>query len=174
PEDLPRDRPLWLVAHGWIHPTDSSINVAIGQGHGPRPMGLVLEVPSADGNWTVARPDLGFPAGKNKTILVDLNGIFREHETRRFRLRTNLEIFWDSLAVAVSEPHSAIKSQRIAPQSAELRGRGYSLMSQANASSPELPHYETITGKGQRWHDLIGFYTRFGDVRELLEKVDDR
>ena len=76
-DDVPRDRPLWLVAHGWIHPTDSSINVAIGQGQHAQPQGLVLEVPTADGGWTVARPDLGFPAGKNKTILVDLDGIFR-------------------------------------------------------------------------------------------------
>ena len=47
-------------------------------------------------------------------------------------------------------------------------------MTQAGASSPEIPDYETITGTTQRWFDLIGFYTRFGDVRELLEKVDDR
>ena len=30
--DSARDVPTWLVAHGWIYPTDSSINVAIGQG----------------------------------------------------------------------------------------------------------------------------------------------
>jgi hypothetical protein len=47
-------------------------------------------------------------------------------------------------------------------------------MTQADASSPELPHYDSITGTAPRWRDLIGFYTRFGDVRELLEKVDDR
>ena len=27
---------------------------------------------------------------------------------------------------------------------------------------------------GQMWRDLVGFHTRFGDVRELLEKIDDR
>jgi hypothetical protein len=27
---------------------------------------------------------------------------------------------------------------------------------------------------GQAWRDLDGFYTRFGDVRELVAKVDDR
>jgi hypothetical protein len=26
----------------------------------------------------------------------------------------------------------------------------------------------------QRWRDLSGYYTRFGDVRELLTNVDDR
>jgi hypothetical protein len=172
--DIPLDKPLWLVAHGWIHPTDSSINVAIAQGRAPKPQGLMLEVPAANTGWSVVRPDLGFPAGKNKTILIDLNGIFREGATRRFRLRTNLEIFWDSLAVAEAAKDSSTKSQRLAPQSAELRPRGYSLMTQANASSPELPHYDSITGAGQRWRDLVGFYTRFGDVRELLKDVDDR
>jgi len=173
-EDVPRDRSLWLVAHGWIHPTDSSINVAIGQGNHSKPQGLVLEVPAADGGWEVARADLGFPAGKNKTILVDLDGVFRPGAPRRFRLRTNLEVYWDSLAVAEAAPKTPLKQRRLAPVSAELRLRGYSLMTQANHSSPELPDYRTLTGTSQRWRDLIGFYTRFGDVRELLEKVDDR
>src|SRR5207253_1308304 len=31
-----------------------------------------------------------------------------------------------------------------------------------------------IQTRAQIWRDLIGFYTRFGDVKELLEKVDDR
>ena len=32
PEAAPRTGPLWLIAQGWVHPTDSSINVAVGQG----------------------------------------------------------------------------------------------------------------------------------------------
>ncbi len=174
-DDVPRDRPIWLVAHGWIHPTDSSINVAISQGRGTTPQGLVLEVPAPDGSWIVARPDLGFPAGKNKTILVDLSGIFPpDSGTRRFRLRTNLEVFWDSLALAAAAPDAAMRTQRLSVQAAELRFRGYSKMTQAGTSSPELPEYETITGTTGRWYDLIGYYTRFGDVRELLKDVDDR
>ena len=37
-----------------------------------------------------------------------------------------------------------------------------------------MPDYNRISGTKQRWRDLIGYYTRFGDVRELLEQVDDR
>jgi hypothetical protein len=173
-DDVPWDRPLRLVAHGWIHPTDSSINVAISQGQHVQPQGLVLEVPTADGSWTVVRSDLGFPAGKNKTVLIDLDGVFLAGAPRRFRLRTNLEVFWDSLAGAEALPDAPLKIQRLAPQSAELRLRGYSLMTQKDASSPELPHYDTLMATSQRWNDLIGFYTRFGEVGELLAKVDDR
>jgi hypothetical protein len=39
---------------------------------------------------------------------------------------------------------------------------------------PEAPTYDQIANVGQRWRDLVGYYTRFGDVRELLSKVDDR
>ncbi|HEY2155790.1 MAG TPA: hypothetical protein VGH33_09175, partial [Isosphaeraceae bacterium] len=173
-DELPRDRPLYLVAQGWIHPTDSSINVALAQGRHEPPRGLSLEVVTADGKWAVARSDLGFPAGKNKTILVDLDGVFRSGAPRRLRLRTNLEIFWDRLAVAVAMPETTLQSRRLAATSAELRYRGFSRMTQADASSPELPNYNVLDGTSQRWRDLIGYYTRFGDVRELLEGVDDR
>jgi hypothetical protein len=47
-------------------------------------------------------------------------------------------------------------------------------MTQANESSPELPRYDTLTGTGQRWLDLIGYYTRYGDVNDLIRAVDDR
>jgi cytochrome c-type biogenesis protein CcmH/NrfG len=173
-DDAPRDKPLRLIAQGWVHPTDSSINVALAQGgHGP-PQGLVLEVPSSDGGWTVARPDLGFPAGKNKTVVIDLDGLFPSDRPRRLRLRTNLEVFWDRLAVAVAADESQLRLERITAETAELRHRGYSLMTQAGAGSPELPDYGTVTGTAQRWRDLEGFYTRFGDVRELLRETDDR
>lgn len=173
-DDLPHDRPLRLVARGWIHPTDSSINVALSQGRQAPPRGLALEVPTVAGEWVAARADLGFPAGKDKTILIDLDGVFREGAPRRLRLRTNLEIFWDSLSVAAAEAGARLEMQRLAPASAELRFRGYSLMTQADAGSPELPHYENVTGTGQRWRDLAGFYTRFGDISELLAATDDR
>jgi hypothetical protein len=59
-------------------------------------------------------------------------------------------------------------------ESAELRYRGFLEMTRADASSPEIPHYDRLHGVGQRWRDLIGYYTRHGDVLELLEIVDDR
>ena len=93
---------------------------------------------------------------------------------RRCRLRTNLEVFWDSLAVAEARPEAEATTTRLGPETADLRHRGYSYMGRADASSPELPDYNRLVGTGQRWLDLVGFYTRFGDVRELLAQVDDR
>ena len=49
-----------------------------------------------------------------------------------------------------------------------------SKIEQADESSPELPVYSPVIGFTQRWRDLIGYYTRYGDVRELLAGIDDR
>ncbi len=173
-DDVPKTGPLYLIARGWMHPTDSSINVAISQGHHARAKGLSLEVPDGRGGWTVADPNLGFPAGRKKICLIDLTHAFRPGTPRVVRLRTNLEIYWDSIQWAQGLPNTPLKITRLQPTVANLHYRGYSVMNQANPSSPEIPDYNHFEGSKQRWADLVGYYTRYGDVRELLSKVDDR
>lgn len=174
PADAPRGKQLYLIGHGFLHPTDGSINVAYGQTGYPPPQGLSIETPDAQGNWSAAKSSLGFPAGKLKTVVLDLNNIFRPGASRKLRLRTNMEIYWDKLEWAEAVPDTQFKTQRINLSSAELRYRGFSKFTQADDSSPELPDYNRLEGTAQKWRDLIGYYTRHGDVRELLEKIDDR
>jgi tetratricopeptide (TPR) repeat protein len=162
--------PLTLVATGWIYPTDSSINVAIGQGGHVKPSPVSLEAQGPDGKWSVVKPDVGFPAGKNKTMLVNLDGVAG---ATRLRLRTNLEIYWDRLAVA-ERSDAAVGATRIQPSSAELRFRGYSETTSPRGESPETPIYERLSNTTQRWRDLVGYYTRFGNVKALLAGIDDR
>ena len=173
-DEAPSSGPAWLVAHGWIHPTDSSINYSLEQGANTKPRALVLEVPDGKGGWKVARDGIGFPAGKNKTVLLRLDGLDGPGVCRHFRIRTNLEIFWDALHVAKGRDNAEVRKTEVLPASADLRYRGILEMTQANPSSPELPHYDRVQSTRQEWRDLIGFHTRFGDVKELLEKIDDR
>lgn len=173
---IPRGRAAWLVAHGWVYPTDSSINVAIGQGRLVRPSSLSLEAQNASGHWVVVASDLGFPAGKNKTVLLDLGLLARAGVpgARRLRLRTNLEIYWDSIAYAEGVTAAPVQTVRVQPSEATLRYRGFSQTSFAHREQPETPSYERIANTVPRWRDLVGYYTRFGDVRELLSSVEDR
>jgi tetratricopeptide (TPR) repeat protein len=172
--DAPIDGPLWLIARGWLHPSDSSINVAIAQGSHELPHPLSLEVPGAHGGWVVARPNLGLPAGRNKICLIDLTGLFRPGMPHKLRLRTNLEIYWDQIQWARGLAGSPLKIARLAATTADLHYRGFSSVNQANPSSPEIPDYNQLAGTAQRWRDLSGYYTRYGDVRELLASIDDR
>jgi Tfp pilus assembly protein PilF len=173
PEDAPRRGPLYLVAQGWVHPTDSSVNVALGQGSHTPPKGLSLLVADRSGRFHEVRKGLGFPAGKDKTVLLDLESLFPPEGPRRLRLATNLEVFWDRLGWAVGRPDVALTPRSLELRFAELGYRGYSATEQTDASSPERPRY-VLAGTAARWRDLEGYHTRFGDVKELLERVDDR
>jgi tetratricopeptide (TPR) repeat protein len=174
--DISGEGRSWLVANGWVYPTDSSINVAIGQSGRIQPRGISLEAEDVHGRWIVASPDLGFPAGKNKTVLIDLGAIARAgvSHARRIRIRTNLEIYWDWLAIAEDRSATPMTAIRIAPEHADLRYRGFSRTDFARREVPELPRYSEIANTSARWRDLIGYYTRFGDVRELVQGADDR
>lgn len=164
----------WLILSGWLRPTDSSINLALSQGTIPPPDGLTVEVRSAGGSWKTLHDDYGFPAGKLKTILLDLESIFDENERREIRLTTTSEIYWDSILQAEKESPDRMTEFTLEPVKMDLRFRGYSLWSRADSTSPKLPDYNEISGTTQRWRDLEGFHTRFGDVSELLEEIDDR
>ena len=173
---VPREDQTWLVAHGWVYPTDSSINVAIGQGGHVQPKSLSLEAQAADGRWVVVATDLGFPAGKNKSVLIDLSGVARAGApgATRLRLRTNLEIYWDAIATAAGAPDATMRTARLAPSKADLRYRGFSQTTRGPREQPETPTYDRVASTTPRWRNLVGYYTRFGDVRPLLERVEDR
>ncbi|HEY4904997.1 MAG TPA: FG-GAP-like repeat-containing protein [Candidatus Sulfotelmatobacter sp.] len=174
-DDAPRSGPLYLIAQGSIHDTESSVNVAITQGNRWRAHGLSVEVPDGHGGWITAQDNLGFPAGRKKTILFNLTNIFRPGTPHRVRIRTNLEIYWDCIQWAQGAPDTPLKTAKLNPTVADLHYRGYSVMHMPGvARAPEVPDYNQIEGTKQRWRDLIGYYTRYGDVRELVDHIDDR
>ena len=173
-DNVPTDRPLYLIAHGWMHPTDSSINVAISQGNNVPAKPLSLEIPDGKGGWKVAQANLGFPAGRKKISLIDLRNLFQPGSPHRIRLRTTLEVYWDCMEWAEGLPKTELKSLRLNPDSADLQFRGFSVVNKADESSPELPNYNQLASSKQIWRDLVGYYTRFGDVRKLLAHIDDR
>jgi tetratricopeptide (TPR) repeat protein len=159
-----------LIAQGWVYPTDSSINVAIGQRRTAQARGLSLEAQDASGAWRTVDADLGFPAGKNKAMVIDLADA---RGARRLRLRTNLEVYWDALRVGTLAT-VPLTTRRLATANAELRYRGFSVTSSPRGEAPETPDYARLANTTPRWRDLEGYYTRFGDVNELLMAIDDR
>jgi Flp pilus assembly protein TadD len=164
-----------LIASGWIMPTTSSINLAISQGRDPPPTGLGVSV--ADGSfgtdrWIEVIPDAGFPAGKLKTIVLDLSGRFPSSD-HRVRLRTNLEIYWDRIAVALGDPPFQPRRVPLAMITADLERFGFPEMVRRDELAPEVPDYNRRT-RSPRWRDLVGYYTRYGNVAELLAETDDR
>jgi len=161
-----------IIAQGWIRPTDTSINVASAQGSAPAPKALEVSVPDGQGGWKVVIPNGGFPAGKLKTIILELpSGSFVKNDYR-VRIATNLEIYWDRIAFA-KKTKTKTQITRIPLRSADLGYMGFPSMNRSDADSPNIPDYNDIR-HGHAWRDLEGYYTRYGAVEELISGVDDR
>lgn len=162
-----------IIASGWIRPTDTSINVASAQGTAAPPKALEVSVPDGRGGWKVVIPNAGFPAGKLKTIILELpTGSFVEGDTR-VRIATNLEIYWDQIRYTTGKSVKSATEISIELISADLGYMGFPVMSRRNDDAPNIPDYNNIR-HGHAWRDLEGFYTRYGSVEELLSGVDDR
>ncbi|MGH2829578.1 MAG: FG-GAP-like repeat-containing protein [Actinomycetota bacterium] len=163
----------FLFLRGWIYPTDASINVALSQQTRVRTQMPSLEVRDAQGRWTTAVPNIGFPSGKDKTIVIDLAGKFSTDD-HHVRIRTNLQIYWDHAFVSRDAPASPVRITPLQPLSADLHFRGFSRMYRRGGRyGPHWFAYEDVS-KDSPWRPIEGAFTRFGDVLPLLRSADDR
>ncbi|MFC2125492.1 FG-GAP-like repeat-containing protein [Bacteroidota bacterium] len=163
---------IYLFLQGWIYPTDASINAAISQDREMKSVPPYIETINEHGVWETIIPQLGFPMGKDKTVIVDLSGKIRPDDPR-IRIRTNMQIYWDHIFYSSCDSGTPVQSTRLKPESADHHFRGFSSM--FRKGGPYGPHwfdyYDVTTG--QKWRDLTGDYTRYGDVNNLLQEADD-
>jgi hypothetical protein len=106
--------------------------------------------------------------------VFEISNLFAPGAPRKLRLRTNLEIYWDRLAWAAGASDTDLQTIDLPIADAELQHRGFSQIRQASARTPEVPEYNQLAASGNRWSAIEGYYTRYGSVRPLLEKSDDR
>ncbi|MDQ2870787.1 MAG: VCBS repeat-containing protein, partial [Acidobacteriota bacterium] len=165
-------RTVMLYLTGWIFYSDTSINVSLSQGGRVRPAGPELQIPDGRGGWKTAIAAMGYPAGKTKTMPVDLSAVLDRRDPR-VRIRTNLAIYWDRIAYTVDDPPAPTRRTDAPLARADLSFRGFSRMTRETPDGPQVFVHDDVE-KTPRWADMAGMYTRFGDVRELLEAVDDR
>ncbi|HKG94549.1 MAG TPA: FG-GAP-like repeat-containing protein [Gemmatimonadaceae bacterium] len=162
----------FLFLRGWIYPTDASINVALSQQSAIRVAPPSLEVRDAAGKWRTAVADIGFPSGKDKTIVVELAGKFPTAD-HRVRIRTSMQIYWDQAFVARALDDGPAKVTALSPVSADLHARGFSRMYRRGGRyGPYWFAYEDVA-KESPWRPIEGAFTRFGDVLPLLREPDD-
>ena len=170
--DAPDGETVTLFLTGWIFPTDTSINVSLFQNPRINPVFPYLQVRDAEGKWKTVVDIVGLPAGKNKTIAIDLTGKFLSAD-RQVKIATEMQIYWDAAFFSVGDDSDLpIRMTELSPERADLHYRGFSKMYRPTPHAPHLFDYDEVTTTGQ-WRDLRGHYTRFGDVTPLLQGVDD-
>lgn len=164
---------LTLFLRGWIFPSDASINMAVAQSDKYRVHPPSLQVINKKGEWETVIPNMGFPMGRDKMVIANLSGKFLTANDRRVKISTNMQIYWDQIFFSTGNVKAPVKMQDISMITANLDYRGYSAdYRKGGPFGPEWFDYSPVT-KGQKWRDLIGNYTRYGDVLPLLQQTDD-
>ncbi|NQU55377.1 MAG: CRTAC1 family protein, partial [Bacteroidetes bacterium] len=164
---------LFLFMKGWIFPTDASINVALSQSEALKSNSPVIQVINKKGEWETVIDNVGFPMGKDKTVIVELSGKFLS-DSHKFRILTNMEIYWDYIFFSNENSAAPVVSTVLSPTSADFHYRGFSsTYRKGGRYGPHWFDYYDVD-KNEKWRDLTGNYTRYGNVQPLLTESDSK
>ena len=165
---------LYLFLRGWIFPADASINTELTQTKKFQLRPPSLQVINKNGKWQTVIKDIGYPMGRDKMVIVNLSGKFLTPKDRRVRIRTNMQIYWDHIFYSAGRVKAPVNQYKLKMIGARLNFRGYSISYRKGGPyGPIWFDYYHVT-KGEKWRDLTGFYTRYGDIWPLLQKADDK
>ena len=165
-EALP-ERGAVLVAEGWIEYPYSQTVFAAWQA-GLRYRAATLEALAGDGRWLTVAEEFGYPAGMPRTMALPLGDL--PLGTRKLRLSSNMEIYWDRLRVVASEAPPDVVPLTVAPTSARLARTGFA---ERTTGAQRLPRYD-YARRAPYWDAKVpqGFYTALGDATPLVRAAD--
>ncbi len=157
-----------LVADGWVeYPYSQTMFAAWQAGAGfDAP---TLEARDKDGRWHVLLGQFGYPAGMPRRMSVPLPELPPGSDA--LRLRSNMEIYWDRLAVAYAEPLPRARRTELPMAKVRMGRSGFPSWTYAAQRRPLLDYQRRSPFRDTR--HMAGLYTRFGPAGELVGKIDD-
>ncbi len=174
PEQLKDAELLRLVCTGWFLWSDASINIAAARTPGVDFIPPILQVPdaTAEDGWRAVGPPVGFPAGKRKTMVLDVTD-FIDPADPRIRIFGTLCIYWDSIRLATDNDDEPLVVTHVEPSSANLWQRGFS-RSMHPIEGHMLEWFDWDELDEARWNQHPGSYTKLGEVLPLMTAIDDK
>ncbi|MEP7367374.1 MAG: hypothetical protein ABI972_29290, partial [Acidobacteriota bacterium] len=159
-----------LLLTGWVDWADGSTFLGLAQRG--KPLSLPkLEAQTADGRWHVVDEEMGMPAGKPKTIAIDLAHKLPS-TAHRLRITSNIAVHWTAASLASAAP--APMPREIRAVSAKLRFRGFSRALVDPARQRPEEFFYADPSPVSMWNPTHGTYSHYGAVIPLLSTVDDR
>ena len=164
---------LRLLLHGFIEYFSATGMFAAHQA-GIDPVAPYVEAQDSGGRWVRVVDDMGFPAGLPRTTVADLTNKLPVG-TRRIRIETNLQIYWDQILIDRTARDAEARVSEIPLVNAHLGFHGYprDIDRETNARGDHYYLYEDVSLSGP-YVRQPGAYTQAGDVVDLLQKIDDR
>ena len=166
-----QENPLRLLLRGYVEYFSASSMYAAWQA-GLKPEPPVLQAQTPSGTWKTILQDMGFPAGLPRTITVDLTGKLPPG-TRRLRIVTNLQIYWDQILVDNGPDRSEeIRRTELPLALSTLKFRGYPEQIEQQSPGNLTYRYDRISATGP-FARQRGDYTHYGNVTPLLKSIDN-
>ncbi len=168
PLDAGSGAPL-LVVDGWVEYPYSQTSFAAWQA-GAAFQAPTLEALDGKGVWRTLLRKFGYPAGMPRRMSVPLPHL--PPGTRRLRLRTNQQIYWDRIAVAFAETPPSVRRQPLPLLSARVAKSGFA---RRTTHAQHRPDYD-YAARSPFWDAryLAGFYTNLGGgIEALVSETDD-
>lgn len=169
---LTSEKPLVLALSGWLRFGGGMANIAASQDPNlPFPFPR-LEVETPGGRWQPVPVEVGAPAGKTKTILVDLAGKLPPG-AQRLRLSAAFELHWDRIALFERADAAGATVTSVLPDKTDLHWRGFSRFEPLPWFQPLTPVYDQVQARPNWLITPAGWCTRYGAVDELVARQDD-
>lgn len=167
------NRPLVLVLDGWLRFGGGMANMSAARYPGlPFPF-PVLSAELMDGTWETLDLPVGAPAGKTKSMAVNLEGKLPAG-TRKLRLSAAFEIHWDRIALMEKYKGKNVVQHFLKPSRSNLHWRGFSEYQDLPWNIPLSPDYNRVNATAPWLLMPSGWCTRYGEVNELLSAKDNQ
>ena len=115
-------KPLKLLMTGYVNYFSATSLYAAWQA-GIKPISPYVEAQLPDGTWERIAGDVGFPAGQERTIVVDLSGKLPRGDAQD-SVENNLEIYWDQVLID-NRAEAETRATEVPLSLATLHFRGY-------------------------------------------------
>ena len=131
-----------------------------------------LAVETGDGTWQAVDVRVGTPAGRTKSIIVDLTGKLPA-DAKRLKLTHAFELHWDRIALFEKAGESRTKIARLSPAATDFQYRGFSEDAKLDWTHPTTPIHDQLQAVPHVPKVPTGWATRFGPVDELVAAKDN-
>lgn len=167
------NRPLVLALDGWLRFGGGMANMSAAR-YPDLPFPFpVLSVKLMDGTWKALDLPVGAPAGKTKSMAVDLEGQLPAG-TQQLRLSVAFEIHWDRIALMEKYRGKNVVQHFLQPSEGNLHWRGFSEYQDLPWNIPLSPNYERVNATAPWLLMPSGWCTRYGEVGALLSAKDNQ
>lgn len=155
-----------FIMNGWVEYGYSQTMFAAWQA------GIIAQAPTleykANGEWKTLLTEFGYPAGMPRAASVP---IFLPEKTRFLRISTNMEVYFDQLAVVKKGQPETLHEYTLQLKSANLKQVGFP---QREDNKQRVPEYDFSTIQ-PFWDTryMQGAYTQLGEMTDLVKHSDN-